>query len=115
MIGVDIVYLPRFTGILQGIHGNAFIDRVFSKEDLLECESQFAEERVKYLAKCYAAKEAVIKASMGTIDLTDLKDIAIRKEVSGRFFAYVKKENATYGVSMSKDGDYAIGIAILLS
>ena len=61
-IGVDIVDVNRFRGIIER-HGNKFAKRVLAESEY----STYSESKDKagYLSKCWAVKEAFVKA-LGT-------------------------------------------------
>jgi len=61
-IGVDIVDVSRFRGIIER-HGNKFAKRVLAESEYsIYSESK---DKAAYLSKCWAVKEAFVKA-MGT-------------------------------------------------
>ncbi len=57
--GIDIIEIQRIQAVLDR-HGEHFLKRVFSDQEIIECRG-----RAEALAVCFAAKEATSKA-MGT-------------------------------------------------
>ena len=113
MIGIDIVLLSHFDHVINSPGGNTFIKRVFSESELAQCENK--SDKMKSLAGRYAIKEAVIKASKGELNISDLKAIQIRQDISGYLDVVVDRNDIScckYDVSMSHDGDYIVGIAV---
>lgn len=83
-IGIDVVDLERFEGILK--RRPRFAGRYFHPEELEQLKSK--NNFVRHLAGRFAAKEAVVKA-MGTgFSGFSLKDIIILNDEKGR--PYVK-------------------------
>jgi holo-[acyl-carrier protein] synthase len=116
LIGVDIVYLPRFQRIIEGYNGERLLRRIFSEEELRQCEGKGPEARIQSLAGRYAVKEAVIKASKGEIDISSLAAIEIRQDASGAFEVWISIEGVLcrhYEASLSHDGEYAVAVAIM--
>lgn len=113
MIGVDIVYVPRFKKAIER-HGERFLRRVFSDEELRLCLLRIDSEVC--LAGRWACKEAVLKAFY-QYDGTKLrlKDIEITKGSMGEPILKIKDIKADkIKVSISHDGDYAIAVAYVL-
>lgn len=115
MIGVDIVYLPRFRRALEGTYKERLIERIYSDDELLQCSDKKDDAKIKSLAGRFAVKEAVIKASKGELNISDLKLISVRQFPSGYLEVSILRKNVTcavYDVSISHDGDYVVGIAV---
>jgi holo-[acyl-carrier protein] synthase len=115
MIGVDIVYIPRFQKVLEGDPGLRFKDRVFTKKELDSLQVKKGNSLIEALAGRFAAKEAVIKASKGDLNMGDLQRIEIIQSKDGWLSASVKKNDGSYvtfEVSISHDKDYAIAVAL---
>lgn len=115
MIGIDIVYLPRFSRAIEGRNGERLIRRIYTEDELRQCEGKGPEARIQSLAGRFAAKEAVIKASKGELGISSLRRIEIRQYLSGAIEARVSIEGLPYEwyeVSLSHDGDYAVAVAL---
>ena len=115
MIGIDLVKVSAFVAAMEGEYGTLFLDRLFDRQEIEQCESANPLVRARSLAGRFAVKEAVIKASKGELSMADLRCIHIRKDVAGFLEVSVEKSGigcARYEVSMSHDGDYATGCAI---
>ncbi len=84
-IGTDIVNKARIKTILDK-HGERFIHRILTFEELDYFEAQKHDAgRVDYLAKRYAAKEAIAKAvGTGIGERFSFKDATIFNQRSGK-------------------------------
>ena len=100
MIGIDLVYVPEFQRLLES--GGGHLRRMTFRETELQNQS------VQHLAGLWAAKEAVIKASLAPPQR--MIDIEITHDASGRPHATVGTQH--FEVSISHDGEYAIAVAI---
>lgn len=115
MIGVDLVLVESFRCKAEGFHGVAFLARIFSDDELRLVESLTGLVRARSLAGHFAAKEAVIKASMGAYSIRDLLCIRLVREPQGTMLAVVDRGASgprCFEVSISHDGDYAIAVAL---
>jgi len=115
LIGVDIVYLPRFKRAFEGTNKDKLLNRIFSDNELSQCSIKSEDSKIQSLAGRFAVKEAVIKASKGELNISDLKVIEVQQSSSGYLEVFIARENVTcavYDVSMSHNGEYVIGIAI---
>jgi phosphopantetheine--protein transferase-like protein len=115
MIGVDVVDITSFTRMLEGTAGERFVRRVFSSQELDQCRGPSGNMKVESLAARFAAKEAVIKASRGMLNIGDLDRIRIIQAHEG----YLDAEVATidgricqFELSLSHDGGIAIAVAL---
>lgn len=114
MIGIDIVFIPKFKRMLESRYGSKLLSRIYNQDELQQCMDKSRESRLECLAGRFAVKEAVIKASKGELNITDLKYIEIKQDSSGFIDVFITKKNVhckKYDVSLSHDGKYAIGIA----
>jgi len=115
LIGVDIVYIPRFRRAIMGTYAERLLNRIYSEAELLQCSEKNEVSRLQSLAGRFAIKEAVIKASKGELTISDLKAIEVRQASSGYLEVFISRKDLScifYEVSMSHDGDYAVGIAM---
>lgn len=121
MIGIDIVYIPKFEKLLNSSYGRNVIERIFTYEEILlneiaidDCITQINFKQATSLAGKFAAKEAIIKALLGILSLDDLHKIIIYISKNGEPVGKVLKfgnENTDIDISISHDNDYAIAVA----
>lgn len=119
-IGTDIVKISRITKMKSL---SSFAEKILSLNEL-EIASQYKNDKlIKYLAKQFAAKEAISKA-FGTGIRTPIlmKDIEIMRDKIGKPYlnplAGVKKTIIDLGitkshVSLADESEYVIAFAIL--
>jgi holo-[acyl-carrier protein] synthase len=119
-VGVDIITLSRMKDVIETT-GKVFLDKVFTP-----WEQQRAEVHpnpVAYLAMTFAAKEAIFKTfGIGWETGVQLKEIEIRDGefgeptpfLTGRFAELASEcGGSQLLLSLSYDGDYAVGVATL--
>ena len=120
-IGVDIVQNSR---IAKSIKKNLFIDRIFSKSEILIAKN--IKDKKSYYSKRFAAKEAFVK-SIGTGFRNNLnfKDISIVNDkmgkpsfiISEKIKKIIKKEfkvsSFNFFLSISDEKKYSIAYVIL--
>ena len=119
-IGIDIVAVSRMRENIDQ-YGDRFAGKILSEQELVEYAS--VSSPAHYLAKRFAAKEALVKAlGTGFRDGISLKNISIRNETSGQpgIFCSGKAEEimATLGIvschlSLSDEKDYACACVVL--
>jgi len=119
--GVDIIAISRMSQILEGSGGDAFTQKVFTAAEIVRANAH--PEPVTYLAKAFAAKEAVFKtfgiAGTPDVRLTDIEicegEVGEPVAVLHGYFAGLAKQRNVSKVllSVSYDGDYAIAMAVL--
>ena len=119
-IGTDIVKISRIEEMKSV---SRFADKILSPEELKVASSYKDEKLVKFLAKQFAAKEAISKAfGTGIRHPILMKDIEILRDEKGmpllNPLAGVKKTIIDLGiikshVSLADENDYAIAFAIL--
>jgi len=121
MIGIDIVYIPKFQRLLNSSYGSNVIDIIFTHEEMLQdsitilgCQHQIDLKQATSLAGKFAAKEAVIKVLNNRLGLDDLRKIVIYISKDGapmvKTFIF-NNEKININISISHDNDYAIAIA----
>lgn len=119
-IGIDIVAVSRMQeNIVQ--YGERFAGKILSESELVEYAT--TGNPAHYLAKRFAAKEALTKAlGTGFSNGVSLKDITIRNETSGqpRIFCAgnVEQIMSDLGIihchlSLSDEQDYACACVVL--
>lgn len=120
-IGTDIVRISRIQDNLDK-YGERFVSRVLAEEEIPEFEQ--ALKKANFLAKRFAAKEAIVKA-MGTgfIDGLTLNQFVIGHDDKGKpTLSYVGralklKEELGIGcgfISLSDEENYAIAYVTLM-
>jgi phosphopantetheine--protein transferase-like protein len=121
MIGIDIVYIPKFQRLLNSSYGSNVIDIIFTHEEILQnsitigdCQQQIDLKQAASLAGKFAAKEVVIKVLNNSLGLDDLRRIVIYISKDGapmvKSFIF-NNEKMDINISISHDNDYAIAIA----
>jgi phosphopantetheine--protein transferase-like protein len=119
--GIDIIAIRRMQDVLANSGASAFLQKVFTPAERARSEQH--SEPVVYLAKIFAAKEAVFK-TFGIAGSAEVKFTEIEIQdgsngeplvaLTGRF-AELARERGAAGVlvSLSYDGDYAVAMAVL--
>lgn len=118
-IGTDIVEIKRITKLLAK-RKKKFVERILSEVEVTEYEAQMHPE--KYLAKRWAAKEAVSKAlGTGIAQGVAFTDITIGHlasgqpliELTGKTAEIAQKQNiAHWSISISDEKQHAIAFVI---
>ncbi|HOD79678.1 MAG TPA: 4'-phosphopantetheinyl transferase superfamily protein [Syntrophorhabdus sp.] len=116
MIGIDLVYISEFERVLECHSGHSLRDKICTKKEL-DCvdDIEMIGSLNEALAGLFAAKEAVIKASDGDLNIGDLQRIEITQDNNGKVFATIinnKSLKSVFHVSVSYDRDYVIAIAV---
>jgi len=88
-IGTDLVYINRVSYLLEK-YNNSFIERILSDKEIEILESK--PDKAKYLAKRFAAKEALAKAFGTGIGKISFKDISILNYTNGMPFFEVSSK-----------------------
>jgi holo-[acyl-carrier protein] synthase len=119
-IGTDIVEISRIREMKKL---SSFAEKILSSDELAIASKYQNEKLIQFLAKQFAAKEAVSKAfGTGIKKPVLMKDIEILRDNNGRPFLNplggVKKTIIDLGivkshVSLADEKDYAIAFAIL--
>ena len=122
-IGVDIIKNKR---IKQSIQNNKFIHRTFSKKEILNSKKIL--NKINYLSKRFAAKEALAKAlGTGFRDGLNLKDIEIINDKNGKpYYLMTKKlkdlikkkkkiKNFNLFLSIADEKEYSIAFTTIQS
>ena len=119
-LGVDIITLSRMKDVLE-TSGAVFLNKVFTPWE--QVRSRTHPDPVAYFAATFAAKEAIFK-TFGTgwdegvafteIEIKDGPHGEPLAALSGKFAELAARRGVSrVFVSLSFDGDYAIGIAML--
>jgi holo-[acyl-carrier protein] synthase len=118
-IGLDVVDLARFQGVLER-HGESFVRRVFREG---EARPSAGSARVAHLGGLFAAKEAAMKAlGTGWALGVGFRQIEIGRDEAGapsvRFHGPAARRAEALGVgrchlSITHDGRIAAAVAVL--
>ena len=102
-IGVDIARISRFREI-EKRYGMRLLQRVLSKEEIVEYKTRPKAVRATFLASRWAAKEALYKCLTHPFRFNQVE--VIRSEDGVPAF----KNHSNVLLSISHDGDYAIAM-----
>jgi holo-[acyl-carrier protein] synthase len=114
-IGTDLVQIKRMERLLI-TYGNRFKSRILEERELRKLESLPIEKHASFLAKRFAAKEAIGKAlGTGISKQLAFKDIAILNDEYGKPYAEINHEkldsNKNFMIHLSISDDYPVAIA----
>jgi holo-[acyl-carrier protein] synthase len=120
-IGTDIVHVPRMASLLQK-HGNKFAERILCEQEYQQFLASV--NQATFLAKRFAAKEAVAKA-MGTgfRDGLSLKHISVCNNELGRPDIRLEHRAASLAeelklgklfLSLSDEQEYALAFVTIM-
>jgi holo-[acyl-carrier protein] synthase len=116
--GIDILDIQRFKDVLER-YGDRFLDRIFTKRELIETRRNSAS-----LAARFAAKEAVAKALGTGIGLIGWKDIEVVYgitnrpilKLSGNAVKLAEDSNLNnWSISLSHTESQAIALVVVIS
>jgi holo-[acyl-carrier protein] synthase len=118
-IGTDIVQIPRIERILSKF-GDVFLLRILHPKEYTKINTLKTEAKSRYLAKRFAAKEAISKAiGSGIAGAVRFKDIAIINDEMGKPIVYLEPNLTTkigecqIDISLSDDYPIAIAFAVI--
>lgn len=108
-VGVDIVEIGRFEGVMER-YGERLQGRLFTEGEVSYCEGKRRANH--HYAARFAAKEAVIKA-IGT--RLPFRDIEVVRGEKGKPLIHVKgyEKGYRWNLSLTHDGDYALACVIM--
>ncbi|MCC5811949.1 MAG: holo-ACP synthase [Ectothiorhodospiraceae bacterium] len=119
-IGTDLVLMPRIAEVLER-HGERFARRVLTERELATWRART--DRVAFLAKRFAAKEAAAKALGTGIGATvSFHDLEIGHDALGRPLLETSPRLSTWMrrqgwsrclISLSDEGDHALAFAVV--
>lgn len=124
-IGTDLVKISRIDDLYKKF-SSKLLEKLLTKEESTKFEEMESSKRIKYLAKRFAAKEALVK-SLGTgfNDSVSLRDISISNndkgkpyyDISEKLDQYIQKtlqvNKYSINLSITDDREYANAIAII--
>jgi len=106
-IGTDILYIPRLKKTIET--NPNFINKVYTKKEI-EIANNLSNS-LEFYATRFAAKEAIIKATNGEYDFSEIE---ILKEKNGKPLpSILNNKNINIELSLSYDNDYAIAFCII--
>ena len=121
-IGTDIVEIERISDVLNR-QGDKFVERILTESE--QEQYQQSPQKAAFLAKRFAAKEAVAKAlGTGIGHGVSFQDMVITNDVKGApqislsggaAKILAKKEGSVVLISIADERDYAIAYAVLSS
>lgn len=118
-VGVDIVSIERIAGVLAR-YQESFARRILSESEIEEFDS--APNKNAFMAKRFAAKEAVFKAlGTGLANGLSFKDVVIGHEANGKpivllgdkALSIMNVDSAQVWLSISDENRYAVGYALI--
>jgi holo-[acyl-carrier protein] synthase len=114
-IGTDIVQIPRIEKLLEKF-GDDFAKKILFDTELDQYYTLPSEKKPSFLAKRFAAKEALAKAfGTGIGASIGFHDIIISNDGTGKPFANVTADIAKdKNISLSISDDYPIAIAFVV-
>lgn len=117
-IGTDIVQIPRIIRILNKF-GDVFLSRILHPKEYAKIKTLKTQTQAGYLAKRFAAKEALSKAiGSGISGGIRFKDIAIINNDKGKPTVFIEQNIiAKIGlcqIDVSLSDDYPIAIAFVV-
>jgi holo-[acyl-carrier protein] synthase len=114
-IGCDIVEIARIEK-LHSDSGEKFLNKIFTKKEI-ELAPNDTEQKIAYLAKRFAAKEAFSKAlGTGIGDEISFKEIEILNDKKGKPYINIlseKHQNFKINLSLSDEKMYAAAFVVL--
>ena len=119
-IGIDIVEVERIKKIHQK-YGEKFASKILSNDELKNFLKD--KNKIHFLAKRFAAKEAVGKAlGVGIRNGSILKNIEIKNDINGKPFVNIKDieklnmtEKKEIHISLSDEKRFAVANAVIIS
>ena len=112
--GIDLIEKSRILKIYNSRFREKFINRILTKSEQIRLSDDNHQYNISYLAKRWAAKEAVAKClGCGIGKQLSFLDIEISSNESGEPFARIPKMNQTISISISDTKENAIGMAIV--
>ena len=117
-IGTDIIQIPRIEKVLA-LYGERFIDRILSENEKKKLTTLNKYSYANFLAKRFAAKEAISKAfGVGIGSQLSFKDISIVNDHLGKPFVTIAANETLIpkflNIYISLSDDYPTSIAFVI-
>lgn len=121
-IGTDIVQIPRIEKLLEK-YRSIFVERILEPREIKKFNSLSDKSQINFIAKRFAAKEAVGKAFGTGICNTNLafRDIAILNDNLGKPYVEIINQKLTQlvphhkpAINLSLTDDYPIAMAFCI-
>ena len=111
-IGTDIVQINRIEKIMQKFP-KEFISRILTSSEISKYDNLDDKLKINFLAKRYAAKEAIAKAfGVGIGGELSFQDIEIENASNGKPNAFIHSEIGNHKkIDISISDDYPIAVA----
>jgi holo-[acyl-carrier protein] synthase len=118
-IGTDIVAVARIRAALER-HGERFAERILGDQERAEYVA--SQDRARFLAKRFAAKEAFGKAlGTGVSPPATLHGVMVGHDPAGRpvyrydarLAAYLAERSLSAHLSLSDENDYVVAFALI--
>lgn len=117
-IGTDIIQIERIEKVFAK-YGNTFKNKILSGKEIEKLDSMPLHKHASFLAKRFAAKEAISKAfGTGISDKLAFKDIIILNNEAGKPYVEIEKNKTNYlssldniKIDLSLADDYPVAIA----
>ena len=117
--GTDIIEIDRIKDSIDKL-GEAFLNRVFTRNEIQYCKSKKVQKYQCYAAR-FAAKEAVFKAVSTLLDdkfSICWKDIEVQNDLQGRPYVNLYGENLKnieqIDISLSHCNSYAVASVVVM-
>jgi len=117
-IGTDIVQIPRIEKVLA-VYGERFISRILSENEKKKLMTLNKSSYANFLAKRFAAKEAISKAfGIGIGAQFSFKDVSITNDELGKPCVQITPNSPLIStfldIHISLSDDYPISIAFVI-
>ena len=115
MVGTDIIEVARIEKLIKE-KGDKFLNRVYTKDEIVYCESK-GPNKYQHYAGRFAAKEAIFKVAKYNNDVKSLmfKDIEILNKANGSPYVNNHSEHVLFStiyISISHIKEYATAVAV---
>ncbi len=115
-IGVDLTSVIRIQKIIEK-YNDAFLNRIYSKEEIQYCE-QFGKTKFAHYAARFAAKEAFIKAAGEHLKYFKFNEVKVINDKNGKPILELSKniadnfKNYHFHISLTHTEDNAIAFVV---
>lgn len=117
-IGSDVVNIDRISS-LHMRYGNKFLERIYTTNEIIHYNSKKSEKnKIAYLARRFAAKEAFAKAlGTGFGAHIAFRDVEVSNDENGKPYIMVLKDGVVSegtAIHVSMSDDYPVAIAYVV-